>query len=177
MRSLGIETLIYIGTGVLVATVLVLVVAMVLRHHRRATLGPPEVRRKRERAVVSSPIQLGSPFELRGAAPAGRLTVFLDLDVTVPMARGMANLDNLGVDLSFEVAVDGEVIATRRTQMPARCPRANEHFRSETHSEKRIRHVCHVHAFDVARDAELTLRGAANPVGPTTANRLVIWVG
>lgn len=177
MESLSAETIIYAATAVFVAVALIAVVATMVSRVRRATLGTADVRQKRKLALASGPMRIQGPFELRGRAQPGELTLFLDLDVTVPMAQGMAHFENLGVRLAFEIVVDGVSVATREAQMPAGCPQLHHNMRSETHSEKRIRHVCRVHTFDVDRAGDLVVRGTSEPVGPTTANVLTLWVG
>jgi hypothetical protein len=105
--------------------------------------------------------------------------VYLDLDVTVPVASGMAHFENLGVTLTCEILVDGASEHTANAQMPAACQDAMRgFFRDGNWKRTRYRHVCRVATLAGMREgAELILRGQAERVGPTTTNVINLWVG
>jgi len=146
---------------------------------RKAVHGDAEIRRRRKAAILSGPLGAGVPFELSGVGRAGELMVHLDLDVTVPWPNGLATLDKLGVDVDYEVWVNGEKVDTVDIRMPARCRDRKHLLCSETlEVRSRIRHVCRVDKLHRMRDgAHLVIRGTAKPVPRTEVGNLTLWVG
>lgn len=150
---------------------------------RRFQHGDPALLERRKRALLSGPVRDGTPFELQGAGRGTQVTLFVDMDFSVPWSDIAATLSECGFRFEYRLSVAEHVVQESKIHLPRDRFPTNRKGKREIvelqigNGGTRTRCTSAIAHFSAPTGAPVTVSGKVTCLPDNTLRELLVWVG